>query len=238
MDYNNGQPYQNTPPSGPPQGPYRIAPSQGFAGPKRQPANSLAAASMVLGIASIVLTCTIYLAPVLGGVAVILALLSRGSGKKLHGCAVAGIITAAIAIVLDLCIIAVSFTLVFTNPDMKREFWRSYKEMGEELYGDQFDDILKEVFGEDFDIDEQIGDAPESGGYDTYQEGGFHTLPPEESYDPKLYEDDGFFIGLTAETAPPSRPERTGRNLYKRSFIPKRFTCRNGGKYESTKIIG
>lgn len=206
MDYNNGQPYQKppegpvsprgpVPPAGPGQGPYQTIPT----GPPApaNPANSLAVASMVLGIAAIVLACTVYLSPVLGGVAVILAILSRGAGKKLHGFAKTGIITASVAVALDIALVTASFALIFSNPDMQRDFWRMYKEMGEEMYGDNFDDMMKEAFGENFDIDKYI-EGTGGGAADSYE-----NSIPDGYMRPENYGGDSSLIGLHGAQAAP-----------------------------------
>ena len=87
------------------------------------PANGLARASMVLGIISIIsfFTFTIYPAIVMGSLAIILALLSRGASLKMHSKAKTAIITASIAIGFDIALIGACFFLIFGTEEPAEE---------------------------------------------------------------------------------------------------------------------
>lgn len=108
--------YQNTqggtPPPPPPQGGYyqpgqMPPPYQQYPG-QNPKSNGLAIASLVLGIASICLSCTVYFSFITGIVGIILGIISvvrQNPGKKM---AIAGIICSAVGILLTI------FLLVFT----------------------------------------------------------------------------------------------------------------------------
>ena len=87
---------------------------------------SLAMASMILGIVSVALSMT-GLSIFIGALAVILALLSRGSGPMLSQAA-AGMITGIVAICLEAGILAASLLL------MSSEDFELYKEQLQEIY--------------------------------------------------------------------------------------------------------
>ena len=109
-------------------------------------ANSMASAAMSLGIVALILsfTCTLYPTLVFGGVAVILALLSKGADAHMHANARTGIITATVGLVFNLIIVITSFVLIFSpvaDPKYKEEFNKMY----EQFYGQSFDDTMNEI---------------------------------------------------------------------------------------------
>ncbi|MBO5292067.1 MAG: DUF4190 domain-containing protein [Lachnospiraceae bacterium] len=123
------------------------------------PSNPLSVASMVLGILALASLCMIYFSPVFAGLSILFALLSKGYEKKMHGYALTGIITSSIALVLEAIIMVAMICFLFLTSEPNQfssAFWSTYKETGEQLYGDDFDDMLKDAFGEDFDIDQYI----------------------------------------------------------------------------------
>lgn len=71
------------------------------ASPEEKRSNTMEVVSLVLGISSIVASCCCGLGIILGAMAVIFALLSRGN-QKLGGNAMAGLITGAIGIVVGI----------------------------------------------------------------------------------------------------------------------------------------
>ena len=166
MDFN--QPGNNDLPPNFPEEPRQNAQSPIPPGPNCNPNNQAAAlvpqatpngmsiASMVLGIVSVAMMCLIYFSPIFAGLSILFAILSRGYEKKMYVFAKVGIITSVCAIIIETVMIASSFALVFSNPDAQKEFWKSYKQTGETLYGEDFDDMMKDFFGPDFDIDKKI----------------------------------------------------------------------------------
>ncbi len=139
MDYDNNQDWR---PNGPslqePQGPYRR--------PAYKPAGSgFATASLVCGIAALLtaLGMTLILPFFFGGLSIILGLLSRGSQKKLHHNALAGVAVAACALVMNVAICFFSFYTVFSDPASRQQYWNMVDQTYEQFTGMGFDEILE-----------------------------------------------------------------------------------------------
>ena len=150
--------YNDVPGDGPVGYPYVNRPGSGYipVQPSRvyEMPNNLAKAAMVLGILSLLTIFTVYLPLILGSLAVILAILSRGSRKKMHGDAKTGVITGTISLCIVPAIVAASFYLVFTNPSYYEQFNDTY----EKMYGRSFDDTLKGIKDGTIDYDDIYGD--------------------------------------------------------------------------------
>lgn len=114
--------------------------------PYAEPGSSLANAAMVLGIISIIscFTFTVYPAFILGSIAIILALLSKGRRPKLFPKARTGIICAVIGLVANTVLITSVMFLLFTDPDVRADVNRSFKKN----YGMTFDEIMEEIMEE------------------------------------------------------------------------------------------
>ncbi len=147
MDFNqNQQPYQTPNPNQHPDQNGNYYPNHSnsyYNGPVTKPANSLAIAAMSLGILALILafTCTVYPTLVFGGLAIILALLSKGTDAKMHANAKTGVITASVGICFNFVIVASALVLLFSpyaNPEYRKEFDRMY----EKIYGESFEDSL------------------------------------------------------------------------------------------------
>ena len=101
---------------------------------KKEPANSLAVASMVLGILALITIFTVYLPIILGSLSIILALLSRGGSLKMHNNAHSGVVTSSIALGCDAAIFIMAFALIFGMPDFfEKMYGMSYQEMMEQM---------------------------------------------------------------------------------------------------------
>lgn len=115
----------------------------------------MATASLALGAASIFTALTVFMPLLLGGLAIIFALLSKGYGKKM-------IIQAKIGLACGiggLCATAMMFLssiLMFVNnPEIIMEKAREYDAMiedaygqpTEDIYGYSFEDIMEEYTG-------------------------------------------------------------------------------------------
>ncbi len=111
-----------------------------------EPGSGMANAAMVLGIISIVssITFTVYPPFILGGIAIVLALLSKGRSPKLLSKAKTGIICAIAGLVLNTIIVTASITLLFTNPDVRDQVNKTF----EKQYGMTFDEMWKEMMEE------------------------------------------------------------------------------------------
>lgn len=142
MDFNNNNPNQNNNQGNPmpnhnPYG-YRYTP------PERVPGSGLASAAMILGIASIVsaFMMTVYFPFILGCLAILFALLSKGLSPKLVKQAKAGIICAIAALAVNVSIIVASISFMFSNPDLLIDVAKTYDTQIEKLYGVPSEDIL------------------------------------------------------------------------------------------------
>lgn len=126
-----------------PQGNYPYYDRNAYQRPIAEPGSSFATASMILGIISIVLsfTFTVYPAFVMGSIAIVLALLSKGRRPKLLSKATAGVICATCGLVINTVIVAVCMVLLFTDPDVRAEVNKTF----EKQYGMTFDEMWDEI---------------------------------------------------------------------------------------------
>lgn len=110
------------------------------------PGGSFATAAMVLGIISIVtsFTFTVYPPFMVGSIAIILALLSKGRRPNLLSRARTGIICAVIGLVMNTIIVTASMVLLFTNPEVRAEVNKTF----ERQYGMSFDEMWEEMMEE------------------------------------------------------------------------------------------
>lgn len=113
--------------------------------------NQMETASQICGIIAVisVFTMMIYPALVLGSLAIIFAILSRGSAKKLYDRAVTGIITGGIAIAVDIALLVASLAIIFSNGPMKQQLNDACKQM----YGQTFDDMLQDAMDGELNLD-------------------------------------------------------------------------------------
>lgn len=94
-------PYGQQPYGQPPYAPYYPPVPQ----PPKKSGNGMATASLLCGIASLVICCCAGLSPLLGGLAVLFALLSRKGDDRFSGTAIAGLICGAIGMVFGILIL-------------------------------------------------------------------------------------------------------------------------------------
>lgn len=146
MDYNNHQGWQPDGGSTPP----GSAPRYRNVTPYTKP-NGFATAALVLGIIAFVSAFSMTILPplIFGSLSIILGILSRGDQRKLHSRALAGVIVAGTALVLNLAICIFSFYIVFSNPETTQQYWNMVNETYEQMLGVSLEDIL-ETYG--FDI--------------------------------------------------------------------------------------
>lgn len=137
MDYNFQSNYYNLPP--------------------RNPGQTMATVSMILGVVSIFTLFTVYIPIVCGSIAVVLAILSKGSFKKMLTTAKVGIGTAIGSIALLFVMIAsFSAMLLSTSGDTLIKFGQQidqqFKEQTgqeiEDILGMSYEDIMREYVGE------------------------------------------------------------------------------------------
>ncbi|MBE5858876.1 MAG: hypothetical protein E7301_01960 [Butyrivibrio sp.] len=101
----------------------------------------MATAASTVGLISVALLLTVYLSIILGGIAVVLALLSRGSDKKLLPQAKRGIIFGTIGMAIGYFLLVQAFVTFFTDPEA-RTIVNKYSEA---ISGQSLDDSLKEL---------------------------------------------------------------------------------------------
>lgn len=154
MDY---QP--NNPQGGPgngynPYNPYNPygAPLQPY--PGKPKGDGMATASLILGIITLasmfILQFTIPF--VLGGIGIILAILSRGGAKRLAGKAKAGLICCIVGLSLDIVLCVSAVCLVFALPHLSPELKEEVNKACEEQYGVSYDEMMEEFY-EMFDME-------------------------------------------------------------------------------------
>lgn len=104
--------------------------------------NSMAAAAMVLGIigAASTFLFPFYLPCIFGSISLVLAFLSKGASPRLSGRAKAAFLTSLCSILINFCILAGCFYLIFRVPEFQEAFDSFY----EQIYGESFYDSLEE----------------------------------------------------------------------------------------------
>ncbi|MBO4456943.1 MAG: hypothetical protein J5802_04420 [Butyrivibrio sp.] len=111
---------------------------------------SLATFARVLGIFSIPLCLIFYSGIILGGVAVILALLSKGTMEKFLPQAKKAIFFGSIGIALGYFVMINSVYKIMTDP----EYHQQLNDMSERMNGVSFDEMLEELGASHSEIDQ------------------------------------------------------------------------------------
>ena len=101
---------------------------------------ALASTALVMGLASIPLCLFMNLGVVIGGIAIVLAILSKGTLEKLLPQARKAIIYGTIGIIVGYSVFAYDFHRVLTVPEERA----ALNAFSEKLYGVSFDDMLKQ----------------------------------------------------------------------------------------------
>lgn len=121
--------------------------------PKRNQA--LVSGAFVMGIISVIVafTCLNFLAPVLGGLGILFALLSKGKEDTLEKKAKCGLILSTVSIIATVILTVVTFVLTYIKlsqyePDELHDY---LNEVYEDAYGQSFDELYEDLYGEDFD---------------------------------------------------------------------------------------
>ena len=121
--------------------------------PVRNPGRAMATASMILGIVSIVSMLTVYIPVICGSLAIVLAILSKGYGKKMLPGAKVGIGTGIGGIMLIFSIVGslVAMILSFNRDDlitfgrqMDQQFERQTGQELEDVLGQSYEEIMKQ----------------------------------------------------------------------------------------------
>ena len=115
--------------------------------------NGFQKAAGILGIAAIVTTFfgLLTVPMILGGVAVILALLSRGRGYMSLR-AYMGLTCGSVAVILNILIIVYALYMFCFNP----VFRSTVNEQSRRMYGYTINDMINESVGDGFDVDSYL----------------------------------------------------------------------------------
>ncbi len=116
------------------------------------PANSLARASLVIGVIALVsvFTFTIFPAIILGSLALILALLSRGAELTFHKSAQSGIIMSVLAFVANVVLVGATCLLILGDTPYHEELNATY----EEMFGMSYDELLEGIMDGSIETDD------------------------------------------------------------------------------------
>lgn len=101
----------------------------------------MASTALIIGLLSVPFCFFMYTGIILGGIAVVFALLSKGTAQKFLPQARKAIIYGTIGIVLGYGVFIASVHTMLTDPASRARL----NEMSEQYYGESFDDMLKEM---------------------------------------------------------------------------------------------
>ena len=126
--------------------------------PVKAPGSGFATAALALGIASILsaVLMTVYFPFILGSVAIVLAILSKGTAAKMIKQAKAGIVCAVVALVINLFLFISTFAYIIANPSLLVDTAKMYDSAVEQMYGVP----SEEIFGES--MEDMISDMFDS----------------------------------------------------------------------------
>lgn len=138
--YNNNPYHNNNNPYNPYGAPIRPV-------PVKTKGDSMATVSMILGIITLasLLLLRVSMPFLLGGVGIILAILSRGSAKKMIGKAKAGMICCITGLALDVVLCVSAVWLVFSLPKLSPELTEEVNKICEEQYGVSYYEMMEEI---------------------------------------------------------------------------------------------
>ncbi len=144
MDFNQNQ--QNNQANQ--QDPYYVSSNQPYTPPprsNRSANNGMSIASMVLGIASIVMCCTGILSLPLGALGLLFAVLTKRKGKAMSGMSIAGMVTSIVGLLLGIFMLVylVVFSIMSEDPTFQNEY---LDPLYEEAYGMDYEEFM-EYFG-------------------------------------------------------------------------------------------
>jgi len=119
--------------------------------PMQRQENAMSTAAMVTGIVGAVsiFFLPLYLPFFLGSISITLALLSKGSERKLSPHAKTGLITSACSLVVNamILIFIICFLFFFSSSEFLTQYREQFNDYYEQLYGESFDDAMDDAFG-------------------------------------------------------------------------------------------
>ena len=101
-----------------------------------------AIASIICGIASVIVCCTGVLSIPTGALGILFAVLTQRKGQSLPGMSVAGIWLSCVGMALGILMTVYSFFMVFTDPLLHQEM----NAMFEMMYGMNMDEYFNTIF--------------------------------------------------------------------------------------------
>ena len=104
---------------------------------------NLATTAMVAGLLSVPLCFFGYFGIVVGGVAIVMALLSKGMEKKFLPQAKKGIFYGFLGIIIGYAVVVSSIHMILTNPERRQQL----NQFSQQLYGVSFDETLEGLTG-------------------------------------------------------------------------------------------
>ena len=102
---------------------------------------AMAGTALILGLASIPLCFFLNIGVIIGGVAIVIALLSKGTSEKLLPQARRAIIFGILGIVIGYGVFFYDIHMVLTDPQYRQQL----NAMSQQMNGVSFDDMLKEL---------------------------------------------------------------------------------------------
>ncbi|WP_024865462.1 hypothetical protein [Butyrivibrio sp. FCS014] len=102
---------------------------------------AMAGTALILGLASIPLCFFLNIGVVIGGIAIVMALLSKGTMEKFLPQARRAVIFGILGIVLGYSVMAYDVHKVLTDP----QYHEQLNQMSQQMNGVSFDDMLKEI---------------------------------------------------------------------------------------------
>lgn len=123
--------------------------------PQKPKGHGMATASMVLGIIALVslLLLRVTVPFLIGGIGIILAILSRGGAKKMTGRATAGMVCCIVSLCADVALCVFAVWLVFALPKISPQLTEEVNRLCEEQYGVSYDEMMEDIY-EIWDMDE------------------------------------------------------------------------------------
>jgi hypothetical protein len=118
----------------------------------KNPGMAMATASLLLGAASFFTALSVFLPLVLGSLAILFALLSKGYGHKMITQAKIGFFCGIGGICVTAVVFISSAAMLLKNPDMLIEIGQQYDaamesmygQSTEEIYGESFEDVMRQ----------------------------------------------------------------------------------------------
>lgn len=106
--------------------------------------SAFSSVALVFGIASILTIMTIYLPLLLGSLAIIFAVLSKGARLKFNTTELITVALSTFSIILVLTAMIAAFYIIITNPQYILDSIRMMAPMLEEMYGVTADEIIQQ----------------------------------------------------------------------------------------------